>query len=122
MAMKPEHLLQSVIQVSSANISYMFVISRRFRPVQVKTQSELFRTYPMFTMRLPENLLASIKNISDMFLTFRKICSIYMFFVESHNVTPVIHNEHISRITNSTVISKNPFSTESRGFYSHEIY
>ena|GEM_PF-4769317 len=71
----------------------------------------------MFTLRLPENLLASTKNISDMFLTFRKICSFYMFFVESHNVTPVIHNEHISRITNSTVISKNPFSTESRGIY-----
>jgi hypothetical protein len=29
-------------------------------------------------------------------------------------VTPVIHNEHISRITNSTVISKKQTPTRSR--------
>jgi hypothetical protein len=34
--------------------------------------------------------------------------------VESHNVTSDISNEHISRITNSTVISKKPISTKSR--------
>lgn len=37
--------------------------------------------------------------------------------VESHNVTPVTSNEHISRITNSTVISKNPSLTKSRDEY-----
>lgn len=37
--------------------------------------------------------------------------------VESHNVTPVTSNEHISRITNSTVISKNPSLTKSRDGY-----
>ena len=37
--------------------------------------------------------------------------------VESHNVTPVISNEHISRNTISTVISKNPSLTKSREGY-----
>ena len=37
--------------------------------------------------------------------------------VKSHNVTTVTSNEHISRITNSTVISKNPSLTKSRDEY-----